>query len=275
MAPSAEPTALLSHLHRTDGSATFSQNGYTVIGAVNGPLEIQRRDELPEEAAIDVVVRPAAGVGGLKLSSKYICLVAAILTEFVLGTRERHLESILQSTLRQIILIHNFPRTLIQITLQITSTPENDTAGSKLTQASSNLPILPTLLQTAVLALLSASLPLSMTLTSTFLALTSDGSSKRIVVNPTLLESEAASSVHVMAFTSHGDLLVAESEGDFTLKEWEAVHDAAKSFCCDESQTSGARHVAQDEMDEKNGIMMMFVQSTLEDKVESDLQWKE
>ncbi|CZT08455.1 hypothetical protein WAI453_007239 [Rhynchosporium graminicola] len=254
MAPSAEPTALLSHLHRTDGSATFSQNGYTVIGAVNGPLEIQRRDELPEEAAIDVVVRPAAGVG---------------------GTRERHLESILQSTLRQIILIHNFPRTLIQITLQITSTPENDTAGSKLTLASSNLPILPTLLQTAVLALLSASLPLSMTLTSTFLALTSDGSSKRIVVNPTLLESEAASSVHVMAFTSHGDLLVAESEGDFTLREWEAVHDAAKSFCCDESQTSGARHVAQDEMDEKNGNMMMFVQSTLEDKVESDLQWKE
>jgi len=51
-------------LHRTDGSATFSQNGYTVIGAVNGPVEVQRRDELPEEAAIDVIVRPAAGVGG-------------------------------------------------------------------------------------------------------------------------------------------------------------------------------------------------------------------
>jgi exosome complex component RRP46 len=64
MAISAEPTALLSHLHRADGSATFSQNGYTVIGAVNGPIEVQRRDELPEEAAIDVVIRPAAGVGG-------------------------------------------------------------------------------------------------------------------------------------------------------------------------------------------------------------------
>ncbi|KAL2072588.1 hypothetical protein VTL71DRAFT_11931 [Oculimacula yallundae] len=253
MAPSAEPTALLSHLHRTDGSATFSLNGYTVIGAVNGPLEIQRRDELPEEAAIDVVVRPAAGVG---------------------GTRERHLESILQSTLRQIILIHNFPRTLIQITLQITSTPENDSAGSKLIQASSNLPILPTLLQTALLALLSASIPLSMTLTSTFLALTSNDSSRRIVVNPTLLESEAASSVHVMAFTSHGDLLVAESEGDFTLKDWEAVHDAAKNICCDESQTSGGRQTAEDDMDGRSGNMMEFVKSTLEDKVDHDFQWK-
>lgn len=76
MAPSTEPTAILSHLHRTDGSATFSQNGYTVIGAVNGPLEIQRRDELPEEAAIDVLVRPAAGVGGLDLSSEFFCLMA-------------------------------------------------------------------------------------------------------------------------------------------------------------------------------------------------------
>jgi len=70
MASSIEPTAILSHLHRADGSATFSQNGYTVIGAVNGPLEVQRRDELPEEAVIDVIVRPAAGVGGPYLQSR-------------------------------------------------------------------------------------------------------------------------------------------------------------------------------------------------------------
>jgi len=65
MVNTVEPTAQLSHLHRTDGSATFSQNGYTIIGAVNGPIEVQRRDALPEEAAIDIIVRPAAGVGGL------------------------------------------------------------------------------------------------------------------------------------------------------------------------------------------------------------------
>jgi exosome complex component RRP46 len=64
MTNSVEPTVLLSHLHRADGSATFSQNGYTVIGSVNGPIEVQRRDELPEEAAVDVLVRPAAGVAG-------------------------------------------------------------------------------------------------------------------------------------------------------------------------------------------------------------------
>lgn len=34
-----------------------------MIGAVNGPIEVQRRDELPEEAAIEVNIRPAVGVG--------------------------------------------------------------------------------------------------------------------------------------------------------------------------------------------------------------------
>lgn len=74
MTNSAGPTAILSPLHRADGSATFSQNGYTVIGAVNGPIEVQRRDELPEEAAVDVIVRPAAGVGGPYLNPKSLLL---------------------------------------------------------------------------------------------------------------------------------------------------------------------------------------------------------
>ena len=54
----------LNTLHRADGSATCSSNGYSVVAAVNGPIDVQRRDELPEEAAIDVAIRPASGVGG-------------------------------------------------------------------------------------------------------------------------------------------------------------------------------------------------------------------
>ena len=54
----------LTPLNRADGSATYSKSGYSVIAAVTGPSDVQRRDELPEEAVIDVAVRPAAGVGG-------------------------------------------------------------------------------------------------------------------------------------------------------------------------------------------------------------------
>ena len=57
------PLVTLTHLNRADGSATYTHNGYSIIGAVNGPIEVQRRDELPEEAAIEVNVRPAMGVG--------------------------------------------------------------------------------------------------------------------------------------------------------------------------------------------------------------------
>ncbi|KAG9238779.1 hypothetical protein BJ875DRAFT_3387 [Amylocarpus encephaloides] len=242
-------SAILSHLHRADGSATFSQNGYTVIGAVNGPIEVQRRDELPVEAAIDVIVRPAAGVG---------------------GTRERHLESILQSTLRQIILIHNFPRTLIQVTLQITNTPEDKVAGSKIVQASSHLAILPTLLQTALLALLSASMPLSVIFTSVLIAAHKDGAITSLTPNPSLVGFESADSVHVLAFTLEGKLLLAESQGTFTLDDWDNILEMAGSVCVpkDGADIEGGVRIEETKED-----MTTFVKCTLEAKVAQDLHW--
>ena len=59
--------AELAPLARADGSASFTCNGYSVLAAVNGPIEVQRRDEIPEEVTLEVTVRPAAGVGGKNL----------------------------------------------------------------------------------------------------------------------------------------------------------------------------------------------------------------
>jgi len=56
-------SAQLSQLHGADGSATYSSDGYTILCAVNGPIEVQRRDEIPDEAAIEVNLRPVSGVG--------------------------------------------------------------------------------------------------------------------------------------------------------------------------------------------------------------------
>jgi exosome complex component RRP46 len=56
---------VLTPLHRADGSANYSHDGYTVLCAVHGPIEVSRRDELPEDATIEVIVRPAIGVGGM------------------------------------------------------------------------------------------------------------------------------------------------------------------------------------------------------------------
>jgi exosome complex component RRP46 len=59
----ALPESQLSPLNRADGSAQYSANGYTVVGAINGPIEVGRRDELAEEATLEINVRPDVGVG--------------------------------------------------------------------------------------------------------------------------------------------------------------------------------------------------------------------
>jgi exosome complex component RRP46 len=133
-----------------------------------------------------------------------------------------------------------------------------------------NLPILPALLQTAVLALLSASMSLSMTLSSVFLALNYEGSSRSVIRNPTILQSQGANSVHVLAFTSRGDLLVAESEGSFTMDDWDSIYEAGREICCDNPNTNENMAV-----DEQSGGMMLFVKSTAQAKVAADLLWKD
>jgi exosome complex component RRP46 len=48
-----------------------------------------------------------------------------------IGTKERHLESIIYSTLQHVILTQNHPRTLIQVTLQVIKMPDGGTSNSK------------------------------------------------------------------------------------------------------------------------------------------------
>lgn len=53
------------------------------------------------------------------------------------GVRERHLESIIHKTLCHTVLVSAHPRTLIQVVLQVTATPEGDSVSGKLPQADS------------------------------------------------------------------------------------------------------------------------------------------
>jgi exosome complex component RRP46 len=136
MTASQPPVAALSPLPKADGSATYSYAGYTVTASVNGPIEAQRRDENPTESLVDVVVRPASGVGGEFCSLSLPNFMVTSSQTLEKGTRERHLESLLQQSLRQLILIKNFPRSVIQVVLQVTASPANEYVNTKLVQAS-------------------------------------------------------------------------------------------------------------------------------------------
>jgi exosome complex component RRP46 len=121
-----------------------------------------------------------------------------------------------------------------------------------------------------VLALLSAAMPLAMTMTSTLLAIMDNGN---IVQYPTIREIQQASSVHVLAFTSHGELLVNESEGDFNIDDWDLIFEKAQRICCGTGKAADVDAML-DEGEEGNGGLTGFLRSTLEEKVTSDLKWR-
>ncbi|KAK5115363.1 hypothetical protein LTR62_001563 [Meristemomyces frigidus] len=197
-------TPAIAHhpLHRADGSATYSNNLYSVLAAANGPVEVQRRDELPEEAAIEVNVRPLSGIG---------------------GPRERWLESVLAAVLKSILLVHMHPRTLVQVTLQITKAPTVRVGGTV-----NDVSLLPSLVNAAFLAVVDAGLPLDSTVTAILLSASSTGE-----VLEQQSEKQLASSkrVHAFAYNHRAEMLLNESAGDFTWSEWEEVADKAEKMC--------------------------------------------
>ncbi|KAI4209910.1 MAG: hypothetical protein LQ351_007195 [Letrouitia transgressa] len=185
-------TVELSNLGRADGSASYSSNGYTVIAAVNGPIEVQRRDELPEEAAVDVVVRPAIGVG-----------------------------------------------------------------------------VLPALLQASIFALLSSSIPLTKALTSTLIAVSPGGN---FIAHASALSIREASSVHVFAFSSLGELLLNESEGIFSITLWEEIFDEAKLICRGSEVDNMDVDVSMGQS--KGSNLEASLKQIMEGKIVTDQEWK-
>ncbi|EDU48835.1 conserved hypothetical protein [Pyrenophora tritici-repentis Pt-1C-BFP] len=237
------PVVTLTHLNRADGSATYTHNGYSIIGAVNGPIEVQRRDELPEEAAIEVNVRPAMGVG---------------------SPRERHLETLVHNTLRSIILTQSIPRTLVQ-----------------------SLTLLPHLLHTSLLALLSASIPLRTTLTSVIIAQPASPSTNSFppLLSPTaneLLRAKPIRAVHVFAFSGNRKMLMSENDGRFSYEEWAEACEMAETACCgdeEDDDDGGVKLEAEGEaMDidaqAESENLDQWLRSVVRKKVEFEQRWK-
>ncbi|KAK5990904.1 Exosome complex component RRP46-like protein [Cladobotryum mycophilum] len=246
------PTAELSHLPKADGSASFAYCGYAITAAVNGPVEAQRRDENPFEAVVDVNIRPAAGVG---------------------GTAERQLEAILEPALRHLIPVKRFPRCVIQITFQVMGAPENAYVNTKITQAQLNLGIIPGLLHSAVLGLLTAAIPLKKIASAVTLAIVDDDESSTIKADPSPKEIAEARSVHCLVFTSDDELLLVESEGSFTVEEWDKVLQTGQRICCQSQEQTGVDTEMGGYGAETQNIKA-FMRSVMETKAAEDLHWK-
>ena len=111
---------------------------------------------------------------------------------------------------------------------------------------------------------------MAMTLTAVLIAVKNGGFVQEVTHNPSLDEIRNSNSLHVLAFTSRGELLVAESEGSFTMDQWDDVFDKAKLYCGD----AAGQEKVQDGMETGAGDMTSFLKSTLQTKVSADLHWK-
>ncbi|KAG1206417.1 hypothetical protein G6F35_011225 [Rhizopus arrhizus] len=137
-------------LSRADGSAKFEFGTTSVICSVSGPVEVQMRDEKLDEATVEVIVRPAKGVR---------------------ATKEKLIENTLRTTFEPIILGGMMPRTLVQITVQVTKDDGSVLAAS---------------INAIALALLDAGIPLkymAAAVTCMF-----DSKTCEVVLDPTAVE---------------------------------------------------------------------------------------
>ncbi|GAA5921161.1 hypothetical protein JCM3775_004120 [Rhodotorula graminis] len=103
-APTALRPLALSQglLSRADGSAQFAFGNVAVLASLTGPAEVRIRDELVDRATLDIHLRPLRGQP---------------------GPASRAAESTLAALLAPLILLHLYPRALLQLTLQTVSLP--------------------------------------------------------------------------------------------------------------------------------------------------------
>ncbi len=121
------------------------------------------------------------------------------------------------------------------------------------------------------MALLATSIPLAMTLTATFLAVDQN---EQIISEPCPQVVRTATSIHVFAFSSEGELLVNESGGDFGIDVWEKLYEKAKMFCLGtESADSESEDTSMDSNNDAN--LKELMNDVVRRKVAAENKWKD
>lgn len=120
-----------------------------------------------------------------------------------------------------------------------------------------------------MLAILSTSIPLATMITSTTIALDTGGN---IILDPSPLHLQEAASTHVLAFSTNGRLIVAESEGQFDMDSWEIIVQEAHRICGGEINEDSDTDM-RTESDNQNRLTS-YMKSAVEAEIVASHQWK-
>lgn len=91
-----------------------------------------------------------------------------------------------------------------------------------------------------------------------------------IKIDPTPHEASLAKSLHVLGFTSDEDLLLVESQGAFTTKEWTEILKSGLLVCCSDEVNLGGNLQG----DAGATGVREFIRRTMETKIQADMAWK-
>lgn len=219
-------TAVLS---RVDGSAELSVGTTKVIASVTGPIEPKIRQELPNLASLELIVRPSVGV---------------------LTTREKALEDKLRSILQSIIIRHKYPRQLIQIVVQflITENTAND-SGTNEGNKDFVLAELDAAINCCYFALIDANIALFNSFSSTSISIPLDTLEEEYTISPNMKQLLKSESHHVVSFAIEDgkatNLLLLESNGKFTEKQLLLIISKASEICDSIHNTHQRKYIAE------------------------------
>lgn len=187
-----------SLLSNSDGSAELTIGNTTLVVSVSGPIEPKARQELPNYAGIELVIRPAVGLS---------------------TTREKLLEDKLRSVLQIVIVRSKYPRQLILIVVQFILVDESS-LNSILDSASLyTCNQLSAAINCSYLALIDAGVALY----SSFASVSMGIKNNEHIYHPSTEILLDCKSHHVFCFSvvdgCPKDMILIESQGSFTEEE--------------------------------------------------------
>ncbi|KAK4761799.1 hypothetical protein SAY87_029683 [Trapa incisa] len=169
-------------LHRSHGSASWSQGDTRVIAAVYGPKAGTKKNENPERACLEVIWKPKTGQS---------------------GKEEKEYETILKRTLQSICILTINPNTTTSIIIQVV---HDD--GS----------LLPCAVNAACVALVDAGIPLKHLAVSICCCLATCG---HVILDPTKLEEEKMKAFAYLVFPNSINSILPEGSSHTKSKQLE------------------------------------------------------
>jgi len=180
----------LGVLQKSDGSATFQQGDTKVTCGVFGPAEVRVQRELIDKATLECIYKPKVGMPGVK---------------------EKALEEIVTKTCEEVVLIKLFPRSAIQIVMQLLQD-----SGS----------LLSCLINGACMAMVLAGVPMKCMVSSVCCAIDKDG---LITIDPSSEEEENMRCLLTLSFESKNlQLISSHTSGSCSVDEYFTCLDLAR-----------------------------------------------